>query len=303
MSTATISNTVQVKPKREFPWRRRGEAGFDKPTLPSFVGRYVLLIFCLIITIGPFIWELSTSLKGQGEDIYSFPPNLIPQQPTLDNYAEVLRTIPVINYAWHSLIVGIATVITNVIFATFAGYAFAQMKFKGKGICMAIILSTLLLPGEVTLTSQYLTIKSLGLANSLAGVFLPGAISAMNVLLMYTAARAIPNSILDAAAIDGATTYQRLRHIVWPNVKGMASVVALMSFIGAWDDFLWPLVVLNDPAKYTLTVGMQYLQSSFGANQRVVAAGTMIALIPLIILFACAQKFFFKGVEAGGVKG
>ena len=125
----------------------------------------------------------------------------------------------------------------------------------------------------------------------------------MNVLLMYTAARAIPNSILDAAAIDGATTYQRLRHIVWPNVKGMASVVALMSFIGAWDDFLWPLVVLNEPEKYTLTVGMQYLQSSFGTDQRVVAAGTMIALIPLIVLFAFAQKYFFKGVEAGGVKG
>ena len=92
-------------------------------------------------------------------------------------------------------------------------------------------------------------------------------------------------------------------HIVWPNVKGMASVVALMSFIGAWDDFLWPLVVLNEPEKYTLTVGMQYLQSSFGTDQRVVAAGTMIALIPLIVLFAFAQKYFFKGVEAGGVKG
>lgn len=302
MSNATV-NTRSETPRRELPWKRRGEAGFDKPTLPTFIGRYLLLLFCFVITVGPFLWELSTSLKGPGDDIYAFPPSLIPSNPTLDNYSEVLRTVPVISYAWHSLLVGIGTVLTNVVFSTFAGYAFAQMKFRGKGLFMAIMLSTLLLPGEVTLTSQYLTIKSLGAANSLVGVFLPGAISAMNVLLMYTAARAIPNSILDAAAIDGATTNQRLRHIVWPNVKGMASVVALMSFIGAWDDFLWPLVVLNEPEKYTLTVGMQYLQSSFGTDQRVVAAGTMIALIPLIILFAFAQKYFFKGVEAGGVKG
>ncbi|MBF1737407.1 MAG: carbohydrate ABC transporter permease, partial [Trueperella pyogenes] len=200
MSTATV-NTRSETPRRELPWRRRGEAGFDKPTLPGFIGRYLLLLFCFVITVGPFLWELSTSLKGPGDDIYAFPPSLIPSNPTLDNYSEVLRTVPVISYAWHSLLVGIGTVLTNVVFSTFAGYAFAQMKFRGKGLFMAIMLSTLLLPGEVTLTSQYLTIKSLGAANSLVGVFLPGAISAMNVLLMYTAARAIPNSILDAAAI------------------------------------------------------------------------------------------------------
>ena len=127
--------------------------------------------------------------------------------------------------------------------------------------------------------------------------------TAINVMLMATAARAIPPAILDAAAIDGASTLQRLRHIVWPNVRGMASVVALMSFIQAWDDFLWPLVVLSDPEKYTLTVGMQYLNSAFGANPRVVAAGTMLALAPVIALFIAAQKQFFRGVEAGGVKG
>ncbi len=158
-------------------------------------------------------------------------------------------------------------------------------------------------PSNTHLTSQYLTIKGLGLANTLLGVFLPGAIGAINVLLMWTAASLIPASILEAAEIDGASTWQRIRHVVWPNVRGMASVVGLMSFIQGWDDFLWPLVVLSDPEKYTLTVGMQYLQSNFGSDPRIVAAGTMIALLPILALFVVMQKQFFKGVESGAVKG
>lgn len=265
--------------------------------------RYGLLALMLVISVGPFVWQLSTSLKGPLDDIYSFPPSFIPQDFTVENYAAVTRTIPVIKYAWHSLLIASGSVVSNVVFATLAGYAFGVMKFRFKGLFLALILSTLLLPAEVTLTSQYLTIKGLGLSNTLMGVFLPGAIGAINVLLMWTAASLIPPSILEAAEIDGATTWQRIRHVVWPNVRGMASVVGLMSFIQGWDDFLWPLVVLSDPEKYTLTVGMQYLQSNFGSDPRIVAAGTMIALVPILMLFVVMQKQFFKGVESGAVKG
>ncbi|WP_216404563.1 carbohydrate ABC transporter permease [Arcanobacterium phocae] len=288
--------------RHDRPFRSRGSSDIMKPSLAGLIGKYILLFAVLALMVFPFLWQLSTSFKGASENIYDFPPTIIPQEPTLSNYEEVFRTIPVLNYAWHSLLVGVGTVISNIIFATLGGYALGCLKFKGKGIIMAIFFSTLLLPGEVTLTSQYLTVKSLGLANTLWGVFLPGAISAINVLLIAAACRMIPPDVLDAATIDGANTFQRLRHIVWPNIRGMVSVIALFAFIGAWDDFLWPLVVLSDPAKYTLTVGMQYLNSNFAANPRVIAAGTMIALVPIIILFATLQKQFFKGVEEGGVK-
>ncbi|HMR21882.1 MAG TPA: ABC transporter permease subunit, partial [Micropruina sp.] len=109
--------------------------------------------------------------------------------------------------------------------------------------------------------------------------------------------------MLDAATIDGATTWQRIRHMVWPNIKGMVSVVAIFSFIGAWDDFLWPLIVLSDPMKYTLTVGMAYLNGNFAADPRLIAAGTMIALIPIVVMFSFMQRFFFQGVQEGAVKG
>ena len=125
----------------------------------------------------------------------------------------------------------------------------------------------------------------------------------MNVLLVATACRMIPKDVLDAATVDGATTWQRIRHIVWPNIRGMVSVVAIFAFIGAWDDYLWPLIVLSDPAKYTLTVGMAYLNSSFSVDPRLIAAGTMIALVPIVIMFSFTQRFFFKGVQEGALKG
>lgn len=301
--TAVVASRL-MKPKKfkEPAYRKKGSSDFLKPTLTGLIVRYVLLGFMTVIVVGPLVFQLATSFKGPLDDIYNFPPSLLPSDPTLQNYVRVNDFIPIYLYAWHSLLVAAGTVITNAAFATFGGYALGCMQFKGKKIVMGILLSTLLLPGEVTITSQFLTIKNLGLADSLWGVFLPGAVGAMNVLLITTACRMIPQDMLDAATIDGATTWQRIRHMVWPNIKGMVSVVAIFSFIGAWDDFLWPLIVLSDPAKYTLTVGMAYLSGNF-ADPRLVAAGTMIALVPIVIMFSVMQKHFFQGVQEGAVKG
>ncbi|WP_296136707.1 carbohydrate ABC transporter permease [uncultured Tessaracoccus sp.] len=288
---------------RQRPWRSRHAFDPTRPTLGGMIVRYALLLVVLAVSVGPFLWQLSTSLKSNNEDIYAFPPRLIPAEPTLKAYETVANVIPIYTYAWHSLLVATAVVVGNLVFSTLAGYALGCMRFRGKAVVMAILLSVLLLPGEVTLTSQYLIINSLGLANTLAGVALPTLVGAINVLLMTTACRAVPASVLDAATVDGANTLQKVRHVVWPNVRGMASVVVVFSFIGAWDDFLWPLIVLSDPDKYTLTVGMSYLNSTFSADPREIAAGTVIALIPVVIVFALMQKVFFRGVESGGVKG
>lgn len=304
MSTATYNEEpVIIRPSSDRAWRRGGSGDFTKPTLTGLIIRYVLLLLVTVIVIGPLVWQLATSFKGPFDDIYSFPPRIIPEDPTLRNYVLVTDFIPVYRYAWHSLLVSVGTVVSNVVLATMGGYAIGVMKFRGKMIAMGILLSTLLLPGEVTITSNFLTIRALGLADTLWGVFLPGAIGAMNVLLVATAARAIPQDVLDAATVDGATTWQRIRHIVWPNVRGMVSVVAIFAFIGAWDDFLWPLIVLQDPSNYTLTVGMAYLNGNFAADPRLIAAGTMIALVPIVLLFSFMQKFFFAGVQEGAVKG
>jgi putative chitobiose transport system permease protein len=265
--------------------------------------RYVLLLVVLLITIGPFLWQLSTSLKSITEDIYPQTPRFLPASPTLANYGEINETIPVWSFAANSLIVAVMVVGGNAIGATLAGFALARLRFRGAKLAFGLFLSTLVLPGEVTIISQYVTVRSLGLANTLVGVALPGAIAMLNVLLMRNAFQAIPPDIDAAAVVDGANAWQRMIHVGLPSVRGMLCVVVIFSFIGAWDDFLWPLIVLTDPDRYTLTVGLQYLNSTFGANPRLIAAGTMIAFIPIVVIFAALQRFFFRGVEEGAIKG
>lgn len=281
----------------------RRPSGFNVMSPREKVTRYLLLCLVLVITVGPFLWQLSTSLKSLSEDIYTRTPSLIPADPTLANYVRVSQQIPVWDYAVNSLIVAVIVVAGNALGATLAGFTLAKLRFRGAKLVFALILATLVLPGEVTIISQYVTVRSLGLSDTLVGVALPGTVAMLNILLMRAAFQAIPSEMDDAAIVDGANAWQRLIRVGLPNVKGMLSVVTIFAFIGAWDDFLWPLIVLNDPDRYTLTVGLQYLDGTFSANPRVIAAGTMIAFIPIVIVFGVLQRFFFRGVASGAIKG
>ncbi|MER6950895.1 carbohydrate ABC transporter permease [Nonomuraea sp. NPDC000554] len=278
-------------------------SGFNTVSAGEKALRYALLLLVLALTVSPFLWQLSTSLKDLEEDVFTRTPSFLPRHPTLDNYAQVADTIPVWSYAANSLVVAAIVVAGNAVGATLAGYALARLRFRGAKALLGVFLATLVLPGEVTIVSQYVMIRGLGLADTLLGVALPGAIGMLNVLLMRTAFRAIPQEMDEAAVIDGANAWQRLLHIGLPNVRGMLSVVTIFAFIGAWDDFLWPLIVLTDPENYTLTVGLQYLNGTFTANPRLIAAGTMISFLPIVIVFAALQRFFFRGVEEGAIKG
>jgi multiple sugar transport system permease protein len=282
---------------------RTGSRGFATPSRREVVLRYALLVLALFITVGPFLWQLSTSLKGAGEDIYTASPSFLPSEPTLDNYVRAFEAVPILGFAGNSLVVAGIVVVGNIVGATLAGYALARLRFRGVRLVMGAILLTMLLPGEATIVAQYLTIRQLGLADTLLGVALPGAIGMLNVLLMRTAFAAIPPELDEAAIVDGANAWQRLVHVGVPNVLGMLAVIAIFSFIGAWDDFLWPLIVLTTPEKFTLTVGLEYLSGTFTNNPRVVAAGTMIAFIPIVVFFAVLQRYFFRGVDEGAIKG
>jgi multiple sugar transport system permease protein len=269
----------------------------------ELVLRYALLLAVLAITVGPFLWRLSTSLKGTHEDIFSSPPKFLPGDPTLHNYERVADTIPVWDYAFNSLKVATANVVTNCVGSALAGYALARLRYRGRKIATLVFILAMLVPVESIVIAQFTTMRELGLNNTLVGVVLPGCIAAMNVLLMRNAFLNLPYEIEEAAFVDGANAWQRFLRIALPSVKGTLAVVAIFAFMGAWDDFLWPLIVLSDPAKFTLTIGLNYLHGTFANDERIVAAGTIIAVAPLIILFACLQRYFFRGVGEGAVKG
>ncbi|TGA87675.1 carbohydrate ABC transporter permease [Streptomyces sp. MZ04] len=269
----------------------------------EIVLRYVLLLAVLALMIGPFLWQLSTSLKGPHENIFSSPPKFLPSEPTLHNYERVADTIPVWDYALNSLKVATANVVTNCVGATLAGYALARLRYRGRKVATLVFILAMLVPVEGIIIAQFTTMRELGLNNTLIGVLLPGSISALNVLLMRNAFLNLPYEVEEAAYVDGANVWQRFSRIALPAVKGTLAVVAIFAFMGAWDDFLWPLIVLSDPDRFTLTIGLNYLHGTFANDERLVAAGTVIAVLPLIALFACLQRYFFRGVGEGAVKG
>ncbi|MFI1970912.1 ABC transporter permease [Streptomyces cinnamoneus] len=265
--------------------------------------RYLLMLLVLAVTVGPFLWQLSTSLKSTTEDVYTSPPRLLPGHPTAHNYAEVADIIPVWDYALNSLKVAVASVLTNLAGASMAGYALARLRFRGRKAAGLAFVLALLVPLESIVIAQFTMMRDLDLANTLTAVVLPGAVGALNVLLMRNAFAALPREVEEAAVIDGANAWQRFVRIGLPSVRGTLAVVAIFAFMGAWDDFLWPLIVLTDSDKFTLTVGLNFLHGTFAQNPRLVAAGTVIAVAPLIVMFACLQRYFFRGVGEGAVKG
>ncbi|GAA2771835.1 carbohydrate ABC transporter permease [Streptomyces rameus] len=289
-------DTAAPEPRVTDEHGRRVRAG-------ELVWRYLLLTAVLALTVGPFLWQLSTSLKGPTEDIYGSPPGFLPSHPTLHNYARVADTIPVWDYALNSLKVATAGVVTNCVGSALAGYALARLRYRGRRVTTVVFVLAMLVPVEGIVIAQFTTMRELGLNNTLTGVVLPGAVGAMNVLLMRNAFRNLPYEIEEAAYVDGANVWQRFLRVALPSVKGTLAVVAIFAFMAAWDDFLWPLIVLSDPSRFTLTIGLNYLHGTFANDERLVAAGTVIAVAPLIVLFACLQRYFFRGVGEGAVKG
>lgn len=299
----TDNTAVETRPARRRRRRSFHTSDGHKLSMTELVVRYGLLLIVVAITVGPFVWEFLTSLKGHGDDLYAIPPEWLPKHANFDNYVRVSHIIPVLRFVLNSLIVATANVALNVLGSSLAGYALARLKFRGRKIALAVFFGALLVPMEAAIISLLQLMNDIHLSNTLVAVILPGCISALNVLLMMNAFSAIPKEIDEAAVIDGANTWKRFWTIGLPSVKGTMAVVGLLSFMGGWDDFLWPLLVLGDTDKYTLTVGLNYLQGTFNQDPRVVAAGTIIAVAPLIALFLILQKQFFKGVGEGAIKG
>ncbi|WEV58521.1 carbohydrate ABC transporter permease [Bifidobacterium sp. ESL0728] len=266
------------------------------------VVQYGILILVFILLVGPFIWELSLSLKGPGDNVYAVPPYIIPKTPTLQNYVHVFQQVPVFHYMWNTIIVAALSIAGNVIFSTMAGYSLGRLKWHGRKLVFLIFMGTMVIPVEGVIISQFLIMRAINLQNTLLAVALPGMCGAINILLMTNAFQAIPKELEEAAQVDGANLWQQFIHVCVPQVKGTMTVVGIFAFVGAWNDFLWPLIVISDEKNYTLTLGMNRLKGMFVSDPRLIAAGALVSLIPILIFFACFQRYFFQGLEQGGIK-
>ncbi|AVR01063.1 sugar ABC transporter permease [Oceanobacillus iheyensis] len=265
--------------------------------------KYVLLLIIACITIVPFLWTISTSLKGQNEAVFSLPPQLIPLTLTLENFITVWNTLPIPRYLLNSAFLTFFGVVLPLILCSFAAFPLARMKFKGRNLVFILIIATMMIPGEVTMIPVYLVIQKLGLLGSYTGIILTGAITPLGIFLLRQAFMEIPKEMEESAIIDGANVWQVFWKILFPMVKPVLGVLAILSFINSWNDFLWPLLILDDPNMYPITLGLYQLQGAFSANTRLIAAGTLIALLPVMIFFIAFQRFFIEAAYSSSVKG
>lgn len=264
---------------------------------------YFFLIFFAIIFVGPFLWLLSTAVKSPSENIFSYPPVLIPEQFTLNNFVEVWNAIPLGRYFINSMIVAAISIVLNLVFSSLAAYPLARINFKGKDTIFYLILSTMMIPFQVIMIPIFIICMKLNLTNSYLGVILPTSVSAFGIFLMRQAYMAVPKELEETALIDGANLFDIWWKVIVPLTRPALATLAIFSFVSSWSDFLWPLIILKDTDKYTLPVGISYLAGTFSANWRLIAAGSLISIIPIIFLFIFLQRFFIGGASEGAVKG
>jgi multiple sugar transport system permease protein len=277
-----------------------------RASTPRRIGLYAALVVAALVMIVPFYWTLSTSFKLPG-DVFS--GNLIPNPFTLENYQDVFRRLPFATYFVNSVIVSASIVGLNVVFGTAAAYAFAKLRFPGRDLLFFVFLLTLMVPFQVNLIPLYRIMVELHKAipaigvDTYFGLIAPGAIQVFGIFLMRQFLRSIPDEILESARMDGASEWRILRSIVFPLAAPGMATLAIFTFIGAWNDFLWPLIVTNSDEMRTLPVGLALLARRNTVVWGQTMAGTVVAVAPMVVIFLVLQRRFIEGLTAGSVKG
>ncbi len=265
-------------------------------------GYYIVAVLLAVIALVPFVWMISTSLKSRGA-LMSIPIEWIPAEPTLDAYGEVFSRFPFLKTIGNSLFITCSFTLLTIISASMAAFAFAKIRFRGSQLVLGLYLATMMIPTQVTMIPLFVVMNKLGLIDSYASVILPGIFKPFAVFMLVQQMRAIPNDFLDAARIDGAGIFRVYRSIALPMCAPTIATLAVTTFMESWNDYLWPLLMLTDRNKMTLPIALSTLNGQYNTEYNVLMAGSLISMIPIVIIYLCAQKQFKNGLMAGGIKG
>jgi multiple sugar transport system permease protein len=259
------------------------------------------LVLLALVALAPLLWMLSVSFMPAGAASH-FPPPLLPSRFTLDNYRELFERIGVGHYLINSVIVASAITALSLLVNTMAGYAFAKLQFRGRERIFAVLLAALVIPAQVTMLPLFLMMKQLHLVNSYGGVVVPALATVFGIFLVRQYARSIPDELMEAARIDGAGELRIFFQIVLPMLKPVLVTLAIFTFLGAWNDFMWPLIVLTDTSHYTLPVALASLSREHIQDVEMMMAGAVITVLPVLVLFLVLQRHYIQGLLLGSVK-
>ena len=260
----------------------------------------LLMILGGILVSIPFIWMISSSFKPESE-VLQIPPTLFPENPTLENYLNLFESMNFGVYLRNTLVIVLFSFL-GLFFNAMAGYGFAKFHFKGKEKIFYIVLATMMIPAQVTMIPVYLILNEMGLTNTMAGIILPGLAAAFSIFLFRQFMTTIPTDLIEAARLDGAGEFYIFFKLIVPIAKPIFAVQGILTFIGAWNSFLWPLIIANDESLYTLSVGLSLLQGQYANNFGLQMAGAAFMVVPIIIIFSFFQKYIVEGFTMSGIK-
>ena len=263
---------------------------------------YALLIASAAFMLVPFLWMVSTSLKAD-EYVLTMPPRFFPQPLTARSYAELAELFPIGRMFFNSLFVAVLTTFGQLLTCSMAAYAFARIRFRGSGVLFLLYLATLMIPSQVTITPLFILMRYLGWLNSYQGLVLPAVFSAFGTFMLRQYFLTIPRELEEAAFIDGASHWTVYRRIILLLARPALATLAVFAFMGSWNAFLWPLFVVRDLEMMTLPVGLATLHGRWLTRWNLVMAGTVITVLPMLVVYLLAQKYFVKGVVMSGIKG
>ncbi|MCU0526224.1 MAG: carbohydrate ABC transporter permease [Elainella sp. Prado103] len=264
---------------------------------------YGVLGLIALVMLLPLLWLVSTAFKSSTEDIFQFPPQFLPQQPTIENFVKVWQSNPFGRYLWNSVLVSGLTVSLNLLFCSLAAYPLARLNFRGKAAIFTLIVSTILIPFQVVMIPLYILTVQLGLRNTYLGLIFPAIASAFGIFLLRQAFQGVPKELEEAARMDGCSELGIWWHVMLPSIRPALVTLAIFVFIGSWSDFLWPLLILDRPEYYTLPLGVAKLAGAFSLDWRLIAAGSVISIAPILLFFTVMQRYIVPTEAGSGLKG
>jgi len=263
---------------------------------------YITLILGAAISLFPLFWMVSASLMPTGE-ASTYPPRVLPSRVTFEHYGALFTRLNLGRYLLNSAVIALTVTIASLAVNSMAGYAFAKLRFRGRDRLFRLLGAGLVLPTQVAMLPLFLLMKQLGLINSYWGVIIPGLSSIFGIFLIRQYAQSIPDDMLDAARIDGASELRIYRSVVLPGIVPILATLAIWTFLATWNDFMWPLIVLSDESHYTLPVALANLVGEHVQDTELMMASSVLTIFPVLLVFLFLQRYYIQGVMAGSVKG
>ena len=284
-----MSNQIVMKKKKSSAVLRR-------------VLLYIVLILIAVIMVVPFLWMLSTSLKTQ-YDAVKIPPVWIPDPPRWENYVKLFTEQPMFQFMLNTIKIVFFVVLGQLFFSSLAAYSFARISFKGRNVVFFFYIATLMVPGQVTMIPTYLMFAKAGLTDNHLALILPAFFSAFGVFLLRQFFMSLPRELEEAAEIDGCNPFMTYWRIMLPLVVPAMLTLGVFTLMNTWNDYMGPLIYLSSPEKYTMTLGIAYFKGVYTTQWNLVMAGSIVSVVPILIAYLCAQKYFIEGIAFSGVKG